>query len=163
MLFGAKIDAISKKKKGLRQNCNGFVFDGPFDGCFSCVFDGPFTSQCNLDGPPRELMGPLNTKGLGVIVPPCSPPLVGLEPRPRLLILHSTVSLFRKKSLFSKNFDDVITCDLRFGLCPPIKNPGYAYVPCQCLLVNFQVSAGDIVHLGSITGLVELKLSLVNF
>ena len=44
------------------------------------------------------------------------------QPWPWLLILHSTVSLSRKKSLFSKNFDDVITCDLRFGLSPNKKS-----------------------------------------
>ena len=34
---------------------------------FTWDFDRPFTSQCHLDGPPLELMGP------GVIVPPASP------------------------------------------------------------------------------------------
>ena len=41
---------------------------------FACDFDGPFTSQCHLDGPPLELMGPLmgplKSLGSGVIVPP---------------------------------------------------------------------------------------------
>ena len=40
--------------------------------------------------------------------------------------------------LFSKNFIDVITCDLWFGLPPtPTKNPDYTYIPRQCFFVNF--------------------------
>ena len=34
----------------------------------------------------------------------------------------------QQKVPFLKNFDDVIACNLWFGP-PPIKNPGYAYVP----------------------------------
>ena len=46
VLFGAKIDAISKKK-GLRRNRNGFVFDGPFDG-FSMGFSHAFSMGLSL-------------------------------------------------------------------------------------------------------------------
>ena len=53
------------------------------------------------------------------------------QPRPWLLILHFTVSLFHKKSLISKDFDDTIMCALRFGPTPPIKIPG-----CACYLIN---------------------------
>ena len=56
------------------------------------------------------------------------------QPKPQLLILHSTVTLFRKKFLFLKNFDDAIRRDLRFGHSPAIKDSGNAYVPCQCFL-----------------------------
>ena len=46
--------------KGLHRNFNGFS-------------GKPFTSQCSLDGPPLELMDPLNSMGPGVIVPPAPP------------------------------------------------------------------------------------------
>ena len=49
----------------------------------------------------------------------------------QLLVLHSLVLLFHKKSLFQKIFDDVTACDLKSGP-PPFKNPAYAYVFRQC-------------------------------
>ena len=33
----------------------------------------------------------------------------------------------------------LIACNLRFAP-PPIKNPGYANVPCQCFFLNFNQS-----------------------
>ena len=65
LLFDPKNEVISKKK-GLHRNFNGF----------SGV---PFTSQCHLDGPPLELMGPKNSMGPGVIAPPLGSPDVQYE------------------------------------------------------------------------------------
>ena len=82
---------VISKKKGFLRNFNGFsgqnqvisqkkkVFSEisslyPAEiKLFACDFDGPFTSQCHLDGPPLELMGPLKFMGPEVIVPPCPP------------------------------------------------------------------------------------------
>ena len=64
-------------------------------------------------------------------------------PRPRLLILHSAVSLSHKKSLFSKILDDVIACDLPVGPCPSplIKNSGYASRLMQLIIFqNFRLT-----------------------
>ena len=69
LLFGPKYDVISKKKRVFTEILTV--------RSYPCDFDGPFITQCNLDGPPLELMGPLNTMGPGVIVPPCPPPLRG--------------------------------------------------------------------------------------
>ena len=49
---------------------------------------------------------------------PFSKTQVTCQPRPLLLILHSTISLSQKKSPFSKIFDDVIPCDLQFAPTP---------------------------------------------
>ena len=61
---------------------------------------------------------------------------VTCQPRPRFLILHSMVSLSRKKLFFSKNFVDVFSCDLQFNSPPPVKNSDFAYAPCQCFFLT---------------------------
>ena len=64
---------------------------------------------------------------------PLCPPLADAhETRRRLLILHFTIFWSHKKLHFSKNFDNVIACDLRFG--PPLQSKLLA-TPMQ--LVNF--------------------------
>ena len=107
LLFGPKIDVISKKKKkkkSLLQNLNGFFgrnqvisqkkrsspkfqrFLRPKSSDLQNGFSGRhqvtskrnnavhmrlrWTSQCHLDGPPLDLMGPLKFISPGVIVPP---------------------------------------------------------------------------------------------
>ena len=86
--FGQK--QVISKKKGLHRNFNGFSgrnqviskkkFFSEISSLypaeiklFACDFDGQFTSQCHLDGPPLELMGP------GVIVPPSRRPCAPLQ------------------------------------------------------------------------------------
>ena len=69
---------------------------------------------------------------------------VTYQPRSPILILDSTVASSNKKFLFSTNFDKVlpVICVLAF---PPIKNPGFAYVPRLCFfltLIQF-VSKGN--------------------
>ena len=59
------------------------------DIVYPCDFDGPFITQCNLDGSPLELMGPLNTMGPEVIDPLCP-----LSRRPCLQAAPKYLTLF---------------------------------------------------------------------
>ena len=67
LLIGPKNDVNSKKKKVFSEISSLYPAEIKL---FARDFDGPFTSQCHLDGPPLELMGPLKSMGPGVIVPP---------------------------------------------------------------------------------------------
>ena len=60
---------------------------------------------------------------------------------PRLLIFHSTTSLFHKKFLFRKFLKTSL--HVIFGLpLPPIKNPGYAYARGMAFrTVSLQITA----------------------
>ena len=73
-----KNDVISKKKspkfqRFFRPKCKSSPIEIKL---FKCDFDRFLTSRCHLDGPSLKLMGPLNSMGPRVIVPP-APLLVG--------------------------------------------------------------------------------------
>ena len=69
----------------------------------TCDFDELFISQCHLDGPPLEFMGPLNSMGPGVIVPPLGGPgSINQRWSPRGHNLKSFASAFKVKFLALK-------------------------------------------------------------
>ena len=52
----------------------------------------------------------------GLSPPLFSKTLVTCQTSPRLVIFHSNISMSNKKCRFSKNFNDVIACEIQFGL-----------------------------------------------
>ena len=71
LLIGPKNDVISLPQKKVFSEIST-VFPAEIK-LFACDFDGSFISQCHLDGPPLEFMGPLKSMGPGIIVPPAHP------------------------------------------------------------------------------------------
>ena len=106
---------IKKQTRQLAIHCNFLRAFWQCHGINSspCKYDF-FKPKCSVatQNALRPIGGPWPTGWK----PLCSKIQVICKPRPRLQILHFTISLSQKHSLFSKNFDNVIACDLRFGL-----------------------------------------------
>ena len=70
-VFPAEIKWSPKKKRSSLKF--RLFFSPPKKWSTLAISMAPFITQCNLDGPPLELMGPLNTMGPGSLSPPASP------------------------------------------------------------------------------------------